>query len=53
MRKHFREQESRYGTLRLVNLLNQFGHEKPVKEAYEHYLTQATFFLFSAACDFI
>jgi phosphatidylinositol 4-phosphatase len=44
MRKHFQDQESRYGTLRLVNLVNQVGHEEPVKEAYERYLAQAIFF---------
>lgn len=33
--KHFRDQVDRYGENYLVNLVNQSGYEKPVKEAYE------------------
>lgn len=33
--KHFAEQVSLYGDNYLVNLVNQKGYEKPVKEAYE------------------
>ncbi|CAO1615005.1 unnamed protein product [Sympodiomycopsis kandeliae] len=33
--KHFRDQVDRYGENYLVNLVNQKGYEKPVKEAYE------------------
>ncbi|GJJ16104.1 hypothetical protein Clacol_010383 [Clathrus columnatus] len=38
---HFKDQLSRYGTQRVVNLVKQNGHEKPVKEAYERYLSSA------------
>ncbi|SNX81489.1 probable SAC1 - recessive suppressor of secretory defect [Melanopsichium pennsylvanicum] len=34
-RKHFQDQVARYGDNYLVNLVNQKGYEKPVKEAYE------------------
>ncbi|PWZ02824.1 putative SAC1-recessive suppressor of secretory defect [Testicularia cyperi] len=34
-RKHFDDQVARYGDNYLVNLVNQKGYEKPVKEAYE------------------
>ncbi|CAG61198.1 uncharacterized protein GVI51_K00143 [Nakaseomyces glabratus] len=34
-KKHFDEQVSLYGDNYLVNLVNQKGHELPVKEAYE------------------
>ena len=34
-RKHFDDQVARYGDIYLVNLVNQKGYEKPVKEAYE------------------
>lgn len=33
--KHFKEQVETYGDQFLVNLVNQKGYEKPVKEAYE------------------
>lgn len=33
--KHFKDQVERYGDNYLVNLVNQSGYEKPVKEAYE------------------
>jgi hypothetical protein len=29
-----------YGQQSLVNLVNQHGHEKPVKEAYERYVAE-------------
>lgn len=32
---HFQEQTSIYGDVYLVNLVNQAGYEKPIKEAYE------------------
>ncbi|KAH7883796.1 SacI homology domain-containing protein [Phlebopus sp. FC_14] len=35
MRLHLQEQVSIYGEQSLVNLVNQKGHEQPVKEAYE------------------
>ncbi|RCK63372.1 Phosphoinositide phosphatase SAC1 [Candida viswanathii] len=34
--KHFKEQVGLYGDNYLVNLVNQKGYEKPVKEAYEN-----------------
>ncbi|EPQ32453.1 uncharacterized protein PFL1_00649 [Pseudozyma flocculosa PF-1] len=34
-RRHFEDQVARYGDVYLVNLVNQKGYEKPVKEAYE------------------
>ncbi|EST09807.1 Synaptojanin, N-terminal [Kalmanozyma brasiliensis GHG001] len=34
-RRHFEDQVDRYGDNYLVNLVNQKGYEKPVKEAYE------------------
>ena len=40
MRIHLQEQVSLYGEQSLVNLVNQKGHEKPVKEAYERYVAQ-------------
>jgi hypothetical protein len=40
MRKHLQEQVSTYGDQVLVNLVNQKGYERPVKEAYERYLAQ-------------
>ncbi|KAF4605523.1 hypothetical protein EYR40_004309 [Pleurotus pulmonarius] len=40
MRLHLQEQVALYGEQALVNLINQKGHEKPVKEAYERYLSE-------------
>ncbi|KAF8624894.1 hypothetical protein AX15_005762 [Amanita polypyramis BW_CC] len=40
MRLHLQEQVSIYGDQVLVNLVNQKGHERPVKEAFERYLSQ-------------
>lgn len=40
MRAHLNEQVSTYGSQALVNLVNQVGREKPVKEAYEKYVAQ-------------
>jgi len=40
MRSHLQEQVSLYGDQSLVNLLNQKGYEKPIKEAYERYVAQ-------------
>ena len=34
-RRHLEEQTVLYGSQQLVNLVNQKGYEKPVKEAYE------------------
>lgn len=45
MAKHFVEQNKTYGRQSLVNLINQKGHEKPVKEAYERYVAEAKYSL--------
>ncbi|KAJ3490502.1 hypothetical protein NLI96_g1404 [Meripilus lineatus] len=39
-RKHFDRQTEHYGDQSLVSLVNQKGHEKPVKEAYERYVSE-------------
>lgn len=38
LRRHFDNQLEHYGDQYLVNLVNQKGYEKPVKEAYERAL---------------
>lgn len=43
MRRHLQEQVRTYGEQALVNLVNQKGHEKPVKEAYERYITEVCY----------
>lgn len=40
MQKHLAAQTAIYGQLNLVNLVNQKGHEKPVKDAYERHIAQ-------------
>ncbi|KAI9444996.1 SacI homology domain-containing protein [Lactarius indigo] len=40
-RRHLQEQVSLYGDQSLVNLVDQQGYEKPVKEAYERNLAKA------------
>ncbi|KAJ2927190.1 hypothetical protein H1R20_g9915, partial [Candolleomyces eurysporus] len=37
---HLKKQTSTYGAVTLVNLINQKGHEKPVKDAYERHMAQ-------------
>lgn len=37
---HLREQVTEYGGQSLINLVNQKGHEQPVKEAYERAVSQ-------------
>ena len=37
---HLQKQTSTYGPVTLVNLINQKGHEKPVKDAYERQMAQ-------------
>lgn len=39
MKMHLQEQVSTYGPQTLVNLVNHKGHEQPVKEAYERYVS--------------
>ncbi|SHO75848.1 Similar to S.cerevisiae protein SAC1 (Phosphatidylinositol phosphate (PtdInsP) phosphatase) [Malassezia sympodialis ATCC 42132] len=55
--KHMQAQVAAYGKNYLVNLVNQKGYEKPVKEAYEHAvqvldhpLLQYTYFDFHNEC---
>lgn len=40
MKFHLLEQVSKYGDQVLVNLINQKGYERPVKDAYERYVSQ-------------
>jgi len=40
-RRHLQEQVALYGDQSLVNLVDQKGHEKPIKDAYEHYVEKA------------
>ncbi|KAI9511793.1 SacI homology domain-containing protein [Russula earlei] len=40
-RRHLQEQVSLYGDQSLVNLVDQKGYEKPLKEAYERYVAKA------------
>ncbi|KAH9487075.1 hypothetical protein JR316_0001141 [Psilocybe cubensis] len=40
MQTHFTALTNTYGKQYLVNLVNQKGHEKPVKEAYERFVAQ-------------
>jgi SacI homology domain len=40
MRKHLHELISLYGDQVFINLLNQKGYEKPVKDAFERYIAQ-------------
>ena len=37
---HLQKQTSTYGSVTLVNLINQKGHEKPVKDAFERQMAQ-------------
>lgn len=39
-RAHFSALNKLYGTQSLVNLVNQKGYEKPVKDAYERYVDE-------------
>ena len=40
MRRHLQEQVDTYGKQALVNLVNQKGYEKPVKEVYERFVAE-------------
>ena len=40
MRAHFAALNKLYGVQSLVNLVNQKGYEKPVKDAYERYIDE-------------
>lgn len=40
MRAHFTALNKHYGIQTLVNLVNQKGYEKPVKDAYERYVDE-------------
>lgn len=37
---HFKDQVSEYGSQHIVNLVNQKGYEKPVKDAFERYIAE-------------
>ncbi|TFK30399.1 inositol/phosphatidylinositol phosphatase [Coprinopsis marcescibilis] len=57
LRRHLSAQVKTYGTVRMVNLINQKGHEKPVKDAYERFISeldmpevQYEYFDFHAEC---
>jgi phosphatidylinositol 4-phosphatase len=41
-RRHLQEQVSLYGVQSLVNLVDQKGYEKPVKEAYERIVAKVS-----------
>jgi hypothetical protein len=47
MSKHLITQNKTYGHQSLVNLVNQKGHEKPIKEAYERYVAEVSKALFN------
>lgn len=40
LKKHLSKQLQTYGPMKLVNLINQKGHEKPVKDAYERAMAE-------------
>jgi len=40
MAKHLVAQNKTYGSQSLINLINQKGHEKPIKDAYERYIAE-------------
>jgi hypothetical protein len=46
MKRHLQEQVDTYGKQALVNLVNQKGYEKPVKEAYERYVAEVRWLYF-------
>jgi phosphatidylinositol 4-phosphatase len=50
MRMHLKEQVSKYGDQVLVNLINQKGYERPVKDAYERYVAQVGDLFCSIPC---
>jgi phosphatidylinositol 4-phosphatase len=40
LKKHLSKQLQTYGPMKLVNLVNQKGHEKPIKDAYERAMAE-------------
>ncbi|KAK8850705.1 hypothetical protein IAR55_004625 [Kwoniella newhampshirensis] len=42
LKAHLHSMINTYGHVYLVNLVNQKGHEQPVKEAFERYMTQVS-----------
>jgi hypothetical protein len=42
MSKHITAQNETYGLQSLVNLVNQKGHEKPIKDMYERYVAEVS-----------
>ena len=47
MKKHLQEQIDLYGRQTMVNLVNHKGYEKPIKEAFEKYVTEVSQFQFN------
>jgi hypothetical protein len=52
MSKHITAQNKTYGHQSLVNLVNQKGHEKPIKDMYERYVTEVSKALFNQGVAF-
>jgi hypothetical protein len=48
MERHLQEQISIYGEQTLVNLINQKGYERPVKDAYERSFAQVGCVIFNS-----
>ena len=44
LKKHLSKQLQTYGPMKLVNLVNQKGHEKPIKDAYERAMAEVQVF---------
>lgn len=42
MRKHFQDLEEKYGNSTIVSMVNQKGHEQPIKQAYEKYVNDVS-----------
>lgn len=53
MKMHLQEQVSKYGDQVLVNLVNQKGYERPVKDAYERYVSQVGGFFCNPALSLL
>ena len=37
---HFKDQVSEYGSQHIMNLVNDKGYKKPIKDTFEHYITE-------------
>jgi SacI homology domain len=51
MRAHFAALNKLYGVQSLVNLVNQKGYEKPVKDAYERYIDEVRSLCCGGLCN--